>query len=216
MCTGQGLFLNPTISIHPSYSTILERLKKGALLIDVGTFIGQDLRRLVVDGASFSNLYAVDIVNHWEIGFKMFRDRDKFHARYIETDILYPSPALKELNGRIDIIWVAHLLHQWAWDGQVMEAKSLVALSHLGTTVVGSQFGAEVAAYLAPTELMKTECFAHNPASFARMWGQVGEETGSKWWRTQAQFKTLSEMGWDPVDLPKDKRVLQFTVERVE
>jgi hypothetical protein len=62
---------------------------------------------------------------------------------------------------------------------------------------------------------MKTECFAHNPASFARMWDQVGEEMGSKW-HTQAQFKTLSEMGWDPVDLPKDKRVLQFTVGRVE
>ena len=44
-----------------------ERLKKGASLVDVGTFIGQDLRRLIVDGAPSTNLYAVDIVNHWDI-----------------------------------------------------------------------------------------------------------------------------------------------------
>jgi hypothetical protein len=106
MCTDQGLFLNPAISIHPSYSMILERLKKGASLVDVGTFIGQDLRRLVVDGAPSTNLYGVDIVNHWDIGFDMFRDRDKFHAHYIETDILYPSPALQDLNGKMNIIWV--------------------------------------------------------------------------------------------------------------
>lgn len=81
-----------------------ERLKKGASLVDVGTFIGQDLRRLIVDGAPSTNLYAVDIVNHWNVRSDMFRDRDRFHAHYIETDILYPSPALQELNGKMDII----------------------------------------------------------------------------------------------------------------
>jgi hypothetical protein len=104
MCTGQGLLLNPTMPLHPSYGTILERLKKGASLIDVGTFVDQDLRRLIVDGAPSTNLYAVDIVNHWNVRSDMFRDRDRFHAHYIETDILYPSPALQELNGKMDII----------------------------------------------------------------------------------------------------------------
>jgi hypothetical protein len=180
------MFLNPTTPLHPSYSTILERLKKGASLVDiyiyVGTFIGQDLRRLIVDGAPSTNLYAVDIINHWDIGFDMFRDCDKFHAHYIETDILYPSSALQESNGKMDIIWVTHLLHQWAWEGQVIAAKSPVALSRLGTTVAGYQIGTEVVAYLAPTELVKIECFAHNPASFAR--------SGTRWARKRDRSGT--------------------------
>ena len=111
----------------------------------------------------------------------------KFHAHNIETDILYSSPALQELNEKVDIIWVAHLLHQWAWEGQVIGAKSLAALSRLGATVAGYQVGAEVAAYLAPTELMKSECFGHNQASFARMWDQVGEDTQLKWHTSSVQ-----------------------------
>lgn len=187
----------------------------GATLVDVGTFIGQDLRRLVVDGAPSTNMYAVDIVNHWDIGFDMFRDRHKFYAHYIESDILYPSPALQELNGKIDIIWVTHVLHQWIWGGQVIAAKNLVALSHIGTLVAGYQVGADVATHQVPTDLMKAESYLHDPISFPVMWDQVGEETGTKW-KTEAEFKTVSEMGWKPEDLPiLGRRVLEFSVERI-
>ncbi|KAJ8060778.1 hypothetical protein OCU04_011081 [Sclerotinia nivalis] len=91
MCTGQGIFLNPSIPRHPLYRTTLSRLNDGASLMDVGTFIGQDLRQLVYNGAPSTNLYGVDIVNHWETGYEMYRDKEKFHARYIECDILSPN-----------------------------------------------------------------------------------------------------------------------------
>lgn len=185
-------------------------------MIDIGTFIGQDLRRLVVDGAPSTNLYAVDIVNHWDVGFDMFLDRDKFYANYIESDILHPTPVLKELDGKMDIIWITHVLHQWTLEGQIIAAKNLVALSHPRTLLAGYQVGADVATHQAPTKLMKGESFLHDPASFAQMWDQVGKETGSKW-QSQAQYVSLSDMGWQPEDLPtKGRRVLRFTVERIE
>jgi len=216
MCTGQGLFLNPTMPLHPCYRTILSRLRNGAAIIDIGTFIGQDLRRLVFDGAPSTNMYAVDIVNHWDIGYSMFRDRSKFHAKYIESDILHPATALQKLYGKIDIIWITHVLHQWTWEGQVMAAKSLVKLSRVGTIVVGYQVGADVANLQMPTELMKAESYLHDPDSFGKMWDEVGDVTGSKW-KTSVQYKGLSEMGWQKEDLPTPgRRVIQFIVERIE
>jgi SAM-dependent methyltransferase len=216
MCTGQGLFLTNSITLHESYSTILERLKNGATFVDIGTFLGQELRRLVVNGAPSENMYAIDIVNHWDIGYDMFRDKDKFHARYIEADILHPKSALQELNGKMDIIWVCHVLHQWTWEGQVSVAKNLVALSHKGTLLAGYEAGHEVATHVEPNHLMKGESFLHDPASFVKMWDQVGKETDTKW-ETKVQYRALSEMGWEPHDFPTPgRRVIHFVAERLE
>ncbi|KAF4629022.1 hypothetical protein G7Y89_g9133 [Cudoniella acicularis] len=214
MCTGQGIFLNPSIPRHTSYPTILSRLKNGATLIDIGTFIGQDLRQLVLDGAPSTNMYAVDIVNHWDTGFDMYRDREKFHAKYIECDILHPSLELKELDGKMDIIWVTHLLHQWTWEGQVLAAKSLAALSRVGTLVCGYQVGADVETFQKATELMKGDSLLHDPKSFERMWDHVGEEMGMKW-KTAVEYRSAEQMGWEPSDLGP-RRLIHFTAERVE
>lgn len=100
----------------PAYDTIIRRLQGGDCLLDVGYFLGQDLRRLVADGAPADRLYAVDVVNHWDLGYEMFRDRHRFSAHYIETDILSPNKKLEHLQGSIDIISITHVLHQWEWD----------------------------------------------------------------------------------------------------
>jgi hypothetical protein len=46
-CIGQGLFLNPLITSSPVYGEMIEKLKAGGRLVEVGSFIGHDLRRLV-------------------------------------------------------------------------------------------------------------------------------------------------------------------------
>ncbi|KAJ8060777.1 hypothetical protein OCU04_011080 [Sclerotinia nivalis] len=67
------------------------------------------------------------------------------------------------------------------------------------------------------TELMKGDSWLHDPESFAKMWDEVAEKTGSKW-KTTAGFKTIEEMGWKPEDMPEStgRNILEFTVERVE
>ena len=87
-----GLYLIPMISKCAVYQTIIGRLQRGESYMDVGCFLGQDIRRLVFDGAISDRLYAVDIVDHWNLGFETFRDRDRLSAQYIESNILNPSP----------------------------------------------------------------------------------------------------------------------------
>jgi hypothetical protein len=59
-----------------------------------------------------SNLFGNDIVNHWNLGFELFNDKDRFHVPYIESDLLYPTEELWKLHACIDIISITHVLHQ--------------------------------------------------------------------------------------------------------
>lgn len=90
------MFLNPTISHHLKYDSNFQHLKNRAILIDVGTSIGQELHRFVLDIVPFINMYGIDIVNRWDLGFDLLHDHEKFHADYIENDILHLDSSPKE------------------------------------------------------------------------------------------------------------------------
>lgn len=49
----------------------------------------------------------VDIVNHWDLGYEFFNDKDRFLASYIESDILSPNEELSRLNGQMNVIFIA-------------------------------------------------------------------------------------------------------------
>ncbi|CAG8982887.1 hypothetical protein HYALB_00002904 [Hymenoscyphus albidus] len=140
-CTGLGNFLQPTVSLLPVYPEILSRLKNGASFLDVGCFLGQDLRKLVFDGAPSDHLHGVDIVSHWHLGYELFLDEGRFKAHFMETDLLKPNAELSALEGKIDIIQVTHVLHQWGWKGQIQAAKQLAKYTKPGSLIVGYQAG---------------------------------------------------------------------------
>ena len=202
-CIGLGYWLIPMISRSPAYNTILQRMKGGALFLDVGCFLGHDLRRLVFDGVPstnlYPNIYGLDIVNHWSVGYELFRDSDRFFARFIEADIFAENAALLALQGCIDIVNMAHVLHIWDWERQVAAAKKVCSFTRPGSMVVGSQVG-NVDAKDVVLEAIPTPQWRHNPASFQRLWDQVGVETGTEW-KCQAWLRSWDDMGWDPQDL---------------
>ncbi|KAL9121468.1 MAG: hypothetical protein Q9187_001970 [Circinaria calcarea] len=216
-CTGLGVWLVPFISRSSAYPTILKRLRAGDVLMDVGCFLGGDMRRLVFDGAPSTNLYGVDIVSHWDVGYALFNDKDRFAARFIEADILSSDhPALLALRGRVDIISVSAVMHQWAWRGQVEAAKKLVALSKPGSLVVGYQIG-NLEGKRVVNRFSQVPQWRHDPASFEMMWNQVGAETGSTW-ETKACLRSWEDMGWDPEDqawMEPGDRVIDFVVSRI-
>ena len=188
------------ISTSPAYAIILKRIREGATFMDIGSFVGFELRRLVFDGAPTTNLHAVDIVNHWDIGYDLFRDRDRFSVQFIETDILSTThTALLALRGKIDIMNLTHVLHQWDWDGQVEAAKTLCSFSREGSIIVGCQMGNVVAQCPVLSAVNDIPQFRHNPDSFQRFWRVVSEETGTEW-SCQAWLRTFEETGWDPED----------------
>lgn len=216
-CTGLGVWLVPFISRSPAYPTILQRLHAGATLMDVGCFLGGDMRRLVFDGAPSANLYGVDIVSHWDVGYALFRDQGRFGAHFIEADILSSEdPALLALRGRVDIISISAVMHQWAWKDQLEAAKKLVAFAKPGALVLGYQIG-NVEGKQVMSRTLQVPQWRHDPASFAEMWNQVGAKTGSTW-ETEAWLRSWEDMGWDPEDqawMEPGDRVIDFIVTRV-
>ena len=211
-----GLYLIPMISKCAVYQTIIGRLQRGESYMDVGCFLGQDIRRLVFDGAISDRIYAVDIVDHWNLGFEMFRDRDRLSAQYIESNILNPSPRLQELRGSINVVSITHVLHQWGWDDQVKALEQLVRLSSSNAMIVGFQVGTIGLKEQPITELARSAAYWHDPASFHTIWEQVSRQTGTVWACT-AVLKTWGEIGWDPSDveyLGPDARVIQWVAER--
>lgn len=214
-CVGTGVFLMPYIARSPAYEAVLAKLKKGGTFLDVGCFCGADMRQAVFDGAPSAKMVGVDIVSHWEVGFEMFNDRDRFQAKYIEADILKTDdvPELVALRGQVDVINVSAVLHQWTWEGQVQAAKELVKFSKVGTVIVGHQIGGSVAEerVMGPAKV-----YRQNAQSFRRLWEEVGAETGTSW-SCEASQRTWEHLGWDEKDmfwLGEGANVLEFVITR--
>jgi hypothetical protein len=181
--------------------------------------MGQDLRRLVLDGVPQEHLFGNDIVNHWDLGFEFFNDKDKFHVPYIESDLLYPTDEFMTLYGQMDVISIVHVLHQWDWDTQVLACKELVKFSKIGSLVIGFQGGTSDYAKRAQSnrEAGQAEFALHDANTFEHCWNVVGEQTGTKW-RTEADVLPLSELVYSREEvayLGNDFAFLRFEVTRI-
>lgn len=221
-CTGLGVWLVPFISCSPAYSDILQRLRddSNARLIDIGCFLGSDLRRLAFDGARTENMYGIDIISHWDVGFNLYRDKDRFKAHFIEANMLCvdENPALRELKGTADIVSVSAIFHQWDWINQLEGAKRVALYTKgPGSLVVGYQIG-NVEGKQLINKTLKVPQYRHNPESFTKMWNQVGAETGTEW-KISARLLNWEQMGWDPKDnewMEPGDRALDFVVTRIK
>ncbi|ETS77999.1 hypothetical protein PFICI_10061 [Pestalotiopsis fici W106-1] len=218
-CIGLGSWLTPQLRRLPIYDEILDRVKShGATLVDVGTFVGHDLRRLAYDGAPSDKLYGVDIVSYADVSYDLFRDRETFKGHFIQADILSDESAeLNALKGNVDIIVVSQLLHQWTWDNQVKAAKALVDYTKPGSLIVGNQIGNSKAFELT----LKTppiSIWRHNVESFTDMFNkEVGPATGTTW-EVQAWLRSFPDMGWDLSDaawMEPDVCLVEFAARRL-
>lgn len=220
-CTGLGVFLVPWISKSPAYSEVLEKLKQGAVFLDIGCFIGYDMRQIVYDGAPSNNMHGLDIVSHWEIGHELFRDKDRFKAKFTEGDILEAdrNPALADLRGSVDIIEFSAVMHQWDWNTQVAALKQVVGFSKIGTLLVGYQIGNDDGREIEQSMgQIVVKVWRQSPTTFQRLWEEVGQATSTKW-EVSAHMRSWASMEWDKNDtgwLPPTDSVLDFAVRRVQ
>ena len=96
------------ISASPYYPTVLRRLKSGnENFLDLGCCFGQELRKVAADGAPSARLYACGDLRpeFFELGYKLFRDRDSLASTFIAADIFNPPAALTSLDGSFDVIY---------------------------------------------------------------------------------------------------------------
>ncbi|CAL5873744.1 uncharacterized protein PFLUO_LOCUS8026 [Penicillium psychrofluorescens] len=180
-CIGSFRFLDMSVPQSPHYPEILERLKSGQKLLDIGCAVGQELRHLVFDGVSSENLYASDLrLDFFEIGYDLFADRDSLKSPFISADIFDDnSDLVKTLTGQVDIINAASFFHLFNWDQQITVAKRVVSLlrAQPGSLLIGRQVGRQDPL----NQKADDRHYRHDPSTWKRLWKQVEEETGTKW-----------------------------------
>jgi hypothetical protein len=191
-------------------------------MIDVGCFTGGDFRQCVFDGAPSDNMLGFDIADHWEVGYELYHDRDKFKGKFVEADVMAvntdKSPKeLQALKGNVSVIHISQVLHQWDWKGQLEACKKLVYFSKLGTLVVGFQIGSAEGKEVQMQQFSEFKHWRHGPESLQKMWDEAGEQTGTKW-KVDGRVRDWKFVGLDESDvkfmLPEDVPV-DFVVERV-
>jgi SAM-dependent methyltransferase len=176
-------FLNLSIFQSPVYNEVLERIKNGEQYLDIGCCMGQDIRKLVHDGAPQENIYGSDLkTEFWNIGYDLFLDKPTLKTKFIDADIFDADSGLKELDGKLNLVHAASFFHLFDWDGQVNAAKRVIELAKAepGSMVFGRQGGLPEAGYLSHG-FAGIHSYWHNPESWAKLWKQVGDETGTKW-----------------------------------
>lgn len=189
-CIGEFWFLTLGLSAHPRYGELLARLtaasdKSKAVLIDLGTCLGQDLRKLVHDGAASTQLLGVDIFPAFEaVGHALFRDEEKFAGRFAAADIFSDSDALAETRGTWEMVSSCMFLHSFDWAGQLVACKNMVQLAtRSGSWIVGGLTASvdareqELKPPFVP-EGVKRSVYVQSRESFARLWDEVRNATG--------------------------------------
>ena len=175
---------------------VLPRLKAGQTLLDIGSCLGQDLRKCIFDGAPADRLFASDLFPEYEnLAYDLWRDQDRLlPSHFFAEDILADNKTftsgrlMTQLGpGQVDIISITMFLHVFNYENQLKAATRILRLlSHKpGSIILGSQagsidFGEQT---LKPPfhrsgDGTRRTVFRHNPASFERLWKEAGLVTG--------------------------------------
>ncbi|OAA53265.1 hypothetical protein ISF_08879 [Cordyceps fumosorosea ARSEF 2679] len=183
-CIGMVKFLDIEISKTPCYPEILRRLSSGEHYLEVGCCFGQELRRLLLDGAPATNLHATDLdLSFAALGHLLFRDAHRLPpSTFVAADILDPAAdeLERQLQGKSSIVSASLFFHLFDHAQGVAIGKRLVGLldkSRKGL-VVGGQVGGEE---YERKSWLGMDLYVHGAESFRAMWREIGEATGTTW-----------------------------------
>ncbi|KAJ5758228.1 uncharacterized protein N7511_006922 [Penicillium nucicola] len=182
-CFGMFWFLHFDLAGSPIYDEIVAKVKEGALLLDLGCALGQDIRRLVYDGAPQEHLIGLDLRQEFiDLGFELFQDRTSLHSTFVAQDFLDDAQSLEPWAGNLKIINSGYFMHLWGWEGQLNVAKRIVSLLSLqgGSIVTGVHFGSEETGHTTKVPENVDPLFLHDCDTLKRLWEQVGRETQTR------------------------------------
>ncbi|KAB8205540.1 hypothetical protein BDV34DRAFT_235242 [Aspergillus parasiticus] len=207
-CFRLASFLNLELSRLPVYPRIVDRVKQGALLIDLGCGLGQDIRRLAYDGAPSENMLGLDLREEViELGYDLFKDRDTLRATFLAQDFFEDTPVLREMIGKIEIINSRLFMHLWDWAGQVRVGQRMIELlTPQGGLITGLHSGGRESGNHKAEGWI--ERFIHNEMSFRQMWIEIERLTGA---HCTLEISAREDKRYRPDDQPALR--LQWVVE---
>lgn len=201
---------------------MLDRVRNGQKLLDLGCAFGQELRQLVClpfpiiyrgsfmtylflltkvfNGAPSENLYGSDL--HYDfmtLGYDLFRDRDTLKSTFIEADILEEnSMLLTQLTGQLNIIYNSLFFHLFNWDQQLRAINHMLRLlaPNPGSLITG-RFVAFTDTDKAKSIIGTVLPFYHSLESWKELWEVVRQSTGTtlrlETWQEEDLFLTDEE-----------------------
>ncbi|MCJ1395292.1 hypothetical protein MMC18_008176 [Xylographa bjoerkii] len=231
-CIGEFWFISLGLHSHPFYSPLLARLKSDsvATLLDLGTCLGQDLRKLVYDGIPASQLHGSDLFAEFETaGYALWRDKEKFHDRFIAADIFATRGPLVDTEGTWDVISIFLFLHVWDLVDQKRACKRILRLlkPRPGSWIIGAQSGSANPKHmpLQPPFVplgKERSVYRHSVDTFRKMWEEVGneEEVSLDIWVEYQRLEVTGEPSdtrnsWTLMSDGDDYRRLYFLVKRL-
>ncbi|KAL5521597.1 hypothetical protein ACEPAF_2345 [Sanghuangporus sanghuang] len=94
-CIQSFAFITLKISHLPPYQHLLKlgRERQGAIFLDLGCCVGNDVRKAVADGYPAENMVATDLVGaFWDLGHKLFKSTpETFPVGFIQGDVFDPQ-----------------------------------------------------------------------------------------------------------------------------
>lgn len=196
-CLGLYRFLYLELSAHPLYDVHVLPLLCGdkdskeatsldspRTFLDLGTCLGQDVRKLIFDGVPVDCVYGADLLAEFvDIGYDLFRDEEKLPRTHFvaPADIFDESSQLKELDAKVDIIHANSVFHLFSWEDQVNAAKRVVKLMRprMGSLILGSQIARQDSVEVPNRPGLRSDTvYIHDERSWKRLWESVGTDLG--------------------------------------
>ena len=154
------------------------------------------------------------------LGYELFRDREKLRTQFIFGDFLTLEPlnspssvsadtasslvpssrSLSSLVGRVTVLWASAFLHLWDLPGQkaVCHKMLLLLRDKPGVRLLGRQVGSRAAGLAKHVTNKGGLQYRHNPESFQKMWEDVLGQTaeGGNEGRDETS-EVISHGGWN-------------------
>ena len=192
----------------PEYTDVLQRVKAGHKILDLACCFGQDIRRLVFDGAPAKHICGSELEQGFiDMGYELFKDRDTLTSKITSGDFFAPETADLEASS-FDIIHAASFFHLFSWDEQIEAVTRAVALLKpvTGSTIFGRQIGVREASELKHPAARSGSMWRHDESSFAKMVGEVAEKTGIK---LMCEVRAVENAQWR---VEEDWKLLRFCI----
>ena len=139
----------------------------------------------VFDGVPSENLYGSDLRKDFmDVGYELFGDKETLKSTFIASDVFDDnSPLLKELAGKVNIVYTGSFFHLFDYDQQINVAKRVVQLlkPEKDSLVLGRQVGNVDAGEFARSGYHgEAKRFRHNEESWKEFLEKGGRRDGYK------------------------------------
>lgn len=202
-CIGQFRFLEIERTLSDArFQAALKRLQRPEStdrFLDVGCFVGQIARALAFSGVDTEKLYGTDLEQAYlDLGFDLFRDEHKMHREhFVAGDMLQEprDPRLDAFVGKITLINASSFFHLFDLPQQIKAAKRCVEFLDRDAEdamIFGRMTGRAVAGLIPGPAGSKL--FVHNAESWAQLWKEVGELTGTNW---RTEYELLNDVDFE-------------------